>query len=120
MEQQRAAKKKATLASAGYNFPNQQFGSPFGGQQNDQQQGGTWYFYNDAAVSAGRSQFLSRWGNRPLEDNWRRSRKGAQVTFQENNNENNKVANDSTQLVTEMGEKDEDVKAKLMEHHTIF
>ncbi len=43
------------------------------------QSGATWYFYNTSAVSAGQSEFLRRWGNRPLEDNWRRSNKDAQV-----------------------------------------
>ena len=34
--------------------------------------GGGWYFYNPSAISLGYSEFLSRWGNRKLEDNWRR------------------------------------------------
>ena len=34
------------------------------------------YFYNQAAISKGQTDFRSRWGNRPLEDNWRRSNKG--------------------------------------------
>lgn len=36
-------------------------------------QGSVWYFYNPAAVSRGKSDFSSIWGDRPLEDNWRRS-----------------------------------------------
>lgn len=36
---------------------------------------GQWYFYNTAAVSQGRTAFARKWGNRPLEDNWRRSTK---------------------------------------------
>ena len=43
------------------------------------QSGATWYFYNTSAVSAGQSEFLRRWGNRLLEDHWRRSNKDAQV-----------------------------------------
>jgi tetratricopeptide (TPR) repeat protein len=43
------------------------------------QAGSTWYFYNTSAVSAGQSEFIRRWGNRSLEDNWRRSNKDAQV-----------------------------------------
>ena len=35
----------------------------------------TWYFYNQAAISQGEQEFNSTWGNRPLEDNWRRSSK---------------------------------------------
>ncbi|HTB31007.1 MAG TPA: tetratricopeptide repeat protein, partial [Bacteroidia bacterium] len=36
---------------------------------------GKWYFYNPSAVSQGITEFIARWGNRPLEDNWRRSKK---------------------------------------------
>ena len=120
--QERAARKKAAAAMAGSQgspFPTQRFGDNFGNQQDNNQQqqsGGTWYFYNDAAVSAGRSQFLTKWGNRPLEDNWRRAQKGAQVTFQPNNNENKPVASDSSEAKTEAPKSQEDMKAKLMEN----
>lgn len=36
---------------------------------------GTWYFYNAAEQSRGIAEFQQKWGNRPLEDNWRRSNK---------------------------------------------
>lgn len=35
------------------------------------------YFYNSASVSQGLVDFKRRWGNRKLEDNWRRSQKSA-------------------------------------------
>lgn len=35
----------------------------------------TWYFYNPTALSLGYSEFIKKWGNRALEDNWRRSNK---------------------------------------------
>lgn len=35
--------------------------------------GASWYFYNSAAVSYGITSFRQRWGDRKLEDNWRRS-----------------------------------------------
>ena len=47
------------------------------------QSGATWYFYNTSAVSAGQSEFLRRWGNRKLEDHWRRSNKDARVATSE-------------------------------------
>lgn len=34
-----------------------------------------WVLYNPVALSQGRQEFSVRWGNRPLEDNWRRSSK---------------------------------------------
>ncbi len=36
-------------------------------------QSGNWYFYNQAALSFGRTEFRRRWGDRKLEDNWRRA-----------------------------------------------
>ncbi|MBI4930781.1 MAG: tetratricopeptide repeat protein [Bacteroidetes bacterium] len=36
---------------------------------------GTWYFYNTNTVSFGFAEFFKKWGNRTLEDNWRRSSK---------------------------------------------
>lgn len=45
------------------------------GQQsrNPNIQTGKWYFYNTAAMSYGYSEFIKKWGNRKLEDNWRLS-----------------------------------------------
>ncbi len=48
---------------------------------------GKWYFYNPSAVSQGITEFTQRWGNRPLEDNWRRSKKVSDA-MQLGNNEN--------------------------------
>ena len=36
-------------------------------------QEGRWYFYNQSALTFGRTEFRRRWGERKLEDNWRRS-----------------------------------------------
>lgn len=36
-----------------------------------------WYFYNTTMVSAGKSTFITRWGRRKNEDNWRRSDKSS-------------------------------------------
>jgi tetratricopeptide (TPR) repeat protein len=44
-------------------------------------QEGKWYFYNQAALTFGRTEFRRRWGERRLEDNWRRSNK-ARTTLQ--------------------------------------
>jgi tetratricopeptide (TPR) repeat protein len=39
------------------------------------QQGAGWYFYNPQTVAYGQVTFRQRWGERKLEDNWRRSNK---------------------------------------------
>jgi len=36
---------------------------------------GSWYFYNQSAISFGFNDFLTKWGRRKLEDNWRRKDK---------------------------------------------
>jgi len=38
-------------------------------------QKGEWYFYNPQLVKQGQQEWRRRWGNRPLEDNWRRQSK---------------------------------------------
>jgi len=48
--------------------------------------GGNWYFYNNTAVGAGQNEFARIWGNRKLEDNWRRSNKEAVPVFAQGDN----------------------------------
>jgi hypothetical protein len=43
--------------------------------QDNIEQEGKWYFYNQAALTFGRTEFRRRWGDRRLEDNWRRVNK---------------------------------------------
>jgi tetratricopeptide (TPR) repeat protein len=51
----------------------------YGGNQTSsgmrEQQGGKWYFYNLNAKSFGQPEFRMKWGERRLEDNWRRKNK---------------------------------------------
>jgi tetratricopeptide (TPR) repeat protein len=46
-------------------------------------QEGKWYFYNQSALTFGRTEFRRRWGDRKLEDNWRRSNKARATTSQQ-------------------------------------
>lgn len=43
-----------------------------------------WYFYNTNLINKGKSEFVRKWGNRRLEDNWRRQNKMAVVDETEN------------------------------------
>lgn len=61
--------------------------NPFGIEENTSGTGDSWYFYNLAAVSTGRTQFLSNWGNRALEDNWRISQKQSTIPIISTENE---------------------------------
>ena len=52
---------------------------------------GQWYFYNAQLLRNGKQEFNRRWGNRPLEDNWRRRSKASSGDWTpptEENNEN--------------------------------
>lgn len=55
----------------------------------------SWYFYNTATKNAGKTAFQQAWGNRKLEDNWRRRNKN---TFSFNDDDNNAAGTDSTRL----------------------
>lgn len=47
-----------------------------------------WYFYNQTTLAFGLNDFIKKWGNRKLEDNWRRSQKALTI-------DNDPAANDS-------------------------
>ncbi|RME18922.1 MAG: hypothetical protein D6799_02350, partial [Bacteroidetes bacterium] len=59
--------EKAKSTPPGPANPNDPNNNPFAAQS------ASFYFYNKNAVNYGIQDFIKRWGNRPLEDNWRRS-----------------------------------------------
>ncbi|HVA98872.1 MAG TPA: hypothetical protein VNG53_08255, partial [Bacteroidia bacterium] len=73
-----------------YQSQNNNFLSQNNQQSTTQQSDGTmWYFYNQATVGFGISSFVQKWGDRPLEDNWRRSVKQQDIVA---------ITSDSTKL----------------------
>ncbi|MBN2669424.1 MAG: tetratricopeptide repeat protein [Bacteroidales bacterium] len=60
--------RQRQLDIAQYN-ENNRFGN------NNSTSGGKWYFYNPAAIGMGQADFVRKWGQRRLEDNWRRKNK---------------------------------------------
>lgn len=88
-EEEMASRKKQRERARERGRDTDRFGNqPFG--QRDQQKpsdpgasdpflntnrSGKWYFYNPVALGRGSSEFANKWGNRSLEDNWRRSQK---------------------------------------------
>lgn len=58
--------------------------------------GSGWYFYNQTTISFGIADFAKRWGNRKLEDNWRRSQKGMTIDNASNVTDNETVATKTT------------------------
>ena len=69
--------------------------------QDNIEQEGKWYFYNQAALTFGRTEFRRRWGDRRLEDNWRRSNRTIAATsfLTENNEETTKTGPDTVSAV---------------------
>ena len=64
-------------------------------------QEGKWYFYNQTALTFGRTEFRRRWGERRLEDNWRRSNRN-RVNVQQasaGQDENGKAPSDTVKAV---------------------
>ncbi len=64
-------------------------------------QEGKWYFYNQTALTFGRTEFRRRWGERRLEDNWRRSNRN-KVSIQQTaagQDENGQALSDTSKAV---------------------
>ena len=77
-EARMAAEKQAALSNT--NTPV----SPDGPQMPTIGGGATFYFYNPQTVALGVAEFTRKWGNRKLEDNWRRSNKALIINDADN------------------------------------
>ncbi len=62
------------------------------------QQGSGWYFYNPTTVTYGKVEFQQIWGQRKLEDNWRRDNKNAASQFDMEELEQVEAAMDSSEI----------------------
>jgi len=59
-----------------------------------------WYFNNLSAISLGENNFLKKWGNRPLEDNWRRSNKESSASI------SNVISNQRSETTSQVNSED--------------
>ncbi len=89
-EKAEAKKKRRTELRSNDPF-NDEF-VPIGSNNFDES---VWYFYNQSAVDKGRFEFEQVWGNRPLEDNWRRTNKSLQGNVATQNTPQNLQAGDA-------------------------
>ena len=62
---------------------------------------GEWYFYNPNLLRQGQQQFKQKWGNRALEDNWRRRVKSAEPSFVTQTNEEETPESDDLALASD-------------------
>ena len=74
-EEEEAAKREAYLAEQQGNNPTFSDGSA--PQQFTSNADKSWYFYNNTAKNAGKTEFQRKWGARKLEDDWRRRNKSS-------------------------------------------
>ena len=63
-----------------------------------------WYFYNEQLMRSGKQQFTKKWGNRPLEDNWRRLSKTVTASFWNDTNENDSDTDENTNTTDSIGQ----------------
>ncbi|XMO87867.1 hypothetical protein AAFN75_06155 [Algibacter sp. AS12] len=85
----KAEEEKEKLEAANRNSGLATIGSPGGVQVNrggNQEESTIFYFYNPTTLSYGKNEFNRYWGDRPLEDNWRWSSKGATNNVNTNTN----------------------------------
>lgn len=89
--------QEALLALQGSSSNNNQFNNQQ--QLANSDQAAKWYFYNQSAISFGRNEFKLKWGQRKLEDNWRRfNKKMGDASFDAN--QNSEESNTSTDINT--------------------
>lgn len=69
--------------------PNDPNNNPFAAQTT------SFYFYNKTAVNYGIQDFIKKWSNRPLEDNWRRSVKNKNIENSDENSNNSTSTNNN-------------------------
>jgi tetratricopeptide (TPR) repeat protein len=62
------------------------------------QQGSGWYFYNPTTVAYGKVEFQQIWGQRKLEDDWRRSNKNSASLFEMEELEQIEAGIDSSEI----------------------
>ena len=72
---------------------------------------GEWYFYNPQLIKQGQQEWRRRWGNRPLEDNWRRQNKQVVISDEGMNGltdegDTTSLASDTTAVVQQVLETD--------------
>ena len=113
-EERDAAEQEERLAQA--NSMSSQLGNNNANQptQFNINNDNSWYFYNTATKNAGKTQFQKMWGNRKLEDNWRRRNKNV---FSLNEDDSQTASNDdsaasSSSDNTNQGEQSDEEKEK--------
>lgn len=94
----KAEQKKKREERRQANMANSRFDTNTGDLIGTGLSGSIWYFYNPSALSQGMSEFKRVWGNRPLEDNWRRSLKSSSDLSAQNEEAMTEAAKETDEL----------------------
>lgn len=62
-----------------YSGGDNNYNVQYTGQDGNPNFAGKWYLYNTTSLNYGKSEFLKKWGQRRLEDNWRRKNKNVEL-----------------------------------------
>ncbi|MCX7862896.1 MAG: tetratricopeptide repeat protein [Bacteroidales bacterium] len=93
IDQERRQQEEEQQQANNMLFMNQQTMNPLANQT----QGGKWYFYNPSMLAMGAAEFKRKWGNRKLEDDWRRKNKSVVLTTSaEDTTQNSQINNQQT------------------------
>ncbi len=116
-EEERKKEEAEALQAQNENPSNTPAGIPNNGLPNiSNGTKGDWYFYNQTTLSFGVNDFIKKWGNRKLEDNWRRSQKA--LTF-ESQNPNEPDGEDTLTLATKGGKTKTVTDKKTVEYYLV-
>ena len=76
---------------------------------------GAWYFYNPTSISQGKADFVRKWGDRKLEDNWRISSKEKELDLGDPNavNADSSTTKGDDKKLEKEEAKEEDLMAKI-------
>lgn len=78
----------------------------------------SWYFYNTATKAAGKTQFQQTWGNRKLEDNWRRRNKNTfSLGDESSSNDDSATSSDSTAVGNDSTKVDKEALKRAEDPH---
>ncbi|MCQ2974555.1 MAG: tetratricopeptide repeat protein [Bacteroidales bacterium] len=99
-----AQKEAQQNQPAQYSFSgDNNYGVQYTGQDGNPNFAGKWYLYNTTSLSYGKSEFIKKWGQRRLEDNWRRKNKNVEIL--------------ETQEEQEVQEEDSTINNKMPEYY---
>ncbi|MEO9966166.1 MAG: methyltransferase [Reichenbachiella sp.] len=102
-KRKRNAARLAANSSNSFDQTNRDIGS-------NNFEGAIWYFYNPAAVSKGKSDFKRVWGDRTLEDNWRRSNSSSNSSNEDGSPKGDDENEESEDTKGAKGKEDEEFK----------